>query len=875
MSWFIRILSRRRIYRDLSEEMSSHLEEKIEELVASGMPRKEATHAARRDFGNLPLIERDSRDTWRWASFENIAADFRFSLRLLAKSPAASLIAILILGLGLSVSVAIFAFVDATLIQPLPYQNPSRLVGVYESAPTFARSNLSFLDYLDWKKQNTVFSSLEAWGGSGVLMDTASGVKPISAIRVSDGFLRTLGVRPLLGRDFFAGEDLRQAAPVALVSYAGWQKWFGGQADIVGKTVLLSGVPTTIIGVLPKEFHFALEGSAVFWQNLRAPNGCEKRRGCHNLYGIARLKDGVSLQAASAEMKGIAKQLEMQYPDSNRGQTAAIISLSEAIVGDVRPVLLLLIAAAGLLLLIACVNVASLLLVRSEGRRREIAVRLALGASRTRLLFQFATESVILVMGASVLGLLLGEWAMPLLLGLIPAQLLDYLPYLANLGLNSRVLIFAAVLATVAAGAFALVPNLRFSVRDMQEGLSEGSRGSAGRAWSRLGSKLVVAELAIAMVLLVGAGLLGKSLYRLLRVDLNFQPDHLAVVGVATPGTKYAKQEEQTRLARQLIERISQLPGVESAGLTSTLVLNGNGNTTWIRVVGQPYHGEHNEVNERDVSASYFKTLHARLLSGRFFTDADDSTKPPMAIINQAFAKQYFRGEDPLGKKIGNNTLSAGSIVEVVGVVDDIREASLDEKIWPALYQPFNQSGDTVFSIVVRTARNEEAILPTLDSIIRETDPAIGTMAETTLARVIEDSPSAYIHRSSAWLVGGFAFLAMLLGVVGLYGVVAYSVSQRTREIGVRMALGAQRRSVCELVLREASLLTAFGIAIGLVCAVAAAALIRGLLFGVTSWDVPTLMAVSGALAAAALLASYIPARRAAGVDPVVALRHE
>lgn len=875
MSWFIRILSRRRIYRDLSEEMSSHLEEKIEELVASGMPRKEATHAARRDFGNLPLIERDSRDTWRWASFENIAADFRFSLRLLAKSPAASLIAILILGLGLSVSVAIFAFVDATLIQPLPYQNPSRLVGVYESAPAFARSNLSFLDYLDWKKQNTVFSSLEAWGGSGVLMDTASGVKPISAIRVSDGFLRTLGVRPLLGRDFFAGEDLRQAAPVALVSYAGWQKWFGGQADIVGKTVLLSGVPTTIIGVLPKEFHFALEGSAVFWQNLRAPNGCEKRRACHNLYGIARLKDGVSLQAASAEMKGIAKQLEMQYPDSNRGQTAAIISLSEAIVGDVRPVLLLLIAAAGLLLLIACVNVASLLLVRSEGRRREIAVRLALGASRTRLLFQFATESVILVMGASVLGLLLGEWAMPLLLGLIPAQLLDYLPYLANLGLNSRVLIFAAVLATVAAGAFALVPNLRFSVRDMQEGLSEGSRGSAGRAWSRLGSKLVVAELAIAMVLLVGAGLLGKSLYRLLRVDLNFQPDHLAVVGVATPGTKYAKQEEQTRLARQLIERISQLPGVESAGLTSTLVLNGNGNTTWIRVVGQPYHGEHNEVNERDVSASYFKTLHARLLSGRFFTDADDSTKPPMAIINQAFAKQYFRGEDPLGKKIGNNTLSAGSIVEVVGVVDDIREASLDEKIWPALYQPFNQSGDTVFSIVVRTARNEEAILPTLDSIIRETDPAIGTMAETTLARVIEDSPSAYIHRSSAWLVGGFAFLAMLLGVVGLYGVVAYSVSQRTREIGVRMALGAQRRSVCELVLREASLLTAFGIAIGLVCAVAAAALIRGLLFGVTSWDVPTLMAVSGALAAAALLASYIPARRAAGVDPVVALRHE
>ncbi|HYL64411.1 MAG TPA: ABC transporter permease [Candidatus Methylomirabilis sp.] len=875
MSWVRRIFSRRRIYGDLSEEMRSHLEEKIEELVAHGMSRKEAAHAARREFGNVTLIEGDSRDTWRWVSLENIAADFRFGLRLLAKSPGASLTAILILGLGLSISVAIFAFVDATLIQPLPYTNPSRLVSVYESAQAFPRSNLSFLDYLDWKKQNTVFSSLEAWTGSGVLLTTNSGVKPIPSIRVTDGFFRTLGVNPILGRDFVAGEDLQQAAPVALLSYAGWQKWFGGRQDVVGQTVALSGVPTTIIGVLPKEFHFALRGNATFWQNLRADSHCEKSRGCHNLYGVARLKDGVSLQAASAEMKGIAKQLEAQYPDSNRGQGAAIITLSEAIVGPVRPILFVLLAAAGLLLLIACVNVSSLLLVRSEIRRREIAVRLAIGASRPRLFVQFVTEGFLLVIAGSVLGLFCAEWAMHLLVGLIPAQLLVYLPYLSGLGLNARVLTFAAVLAVLAAFVFALVPNLRLSVRDMQDGLSEGSRGSAGKTWSRLGSKLVVAELAIAMVLLVAAGLLGKSLYRLLRVDLGFQPDHLAMLDLAAADAKYAKQEQQTLLARQLIERISRIPGVESVGLTSTLVLNGNGNTTWIRIVGRPYHGEHNEVNERDVSAGYFQTLHARLLRGRFFTDADDFTKPRVVIINQALAKQYFPGEDPIGKKIGGADLSPGSIMEIVGVVDSIREASLDEQIWPGVYEPFNQNGDTFFSVIVRTVQNEQAILPTLDSTIREMDPGIGTMAETTMNLRIDESPSAYLHRSSAWLVGGFAALAFFLSVVGLYGVVAYSVSQRTREIGVRMALGAQRSSVYELVLREAGLLAVSGVFVGLICSVAAAALMRDLLFGVSSWDVPTLMAVSATLAAAALLASYIPARRATRVDPVIALRHE
>ena len=674
MSWLKQIFSRRRIYGDLSEEMQSHLEEKIEELVANGVSRKEASYAARREFGNFSLIERDSRETWRWVSLENIAADFRYGLRILAKSPASSITAILVLALGLSISIAIFAFVDAALIKPLPYRAPAGLVAVYEneSAHATQASNLSYLDYLDWKNQNNAFSSLEAWTGSSSLMATPSGVQPIPGIRVSDGFLRTLGVTPLLGRDFFAGEDLPKAAPVALLSYAGWQKWFGARSDIVGQSVVLSGAPTTIIGVLPKEFHFALRGNAVFWQNLRADSGCEQRRGCHNLYGIARLNDGVSLQAAGAEMNGIAKQMENRYPDTNRGRGARIIFLSDAIVGDIRPILILLLSAAGLLLLIACVNVSSLLLVRSESRRREIAVRLAIGASRARLLTQFVTEGLMLAIAASAIGLLCADWAMHLLIGLIPAQLLDYVPYLAGLGLNARVVAFAVLLALFAAAIFSLVPNLRLSVGDMQAGLTEGSRGSAGKTWSRLGSKLVVAELAIAMVLLVCAGLLGKSLYRLLHVDLGFQPDHLATLDIAAPQTKYAKQEDLTALNRRLVERISHLPGVESVGVTQVLVLSGNGYTTWVRLVGRPYHGEHNEANQRYISSNYFQTLRAKLLRGRYFSDAEDSTKPRVAIINQALARRYFPGEDPLGKKIGRTDLSPDSIREIVGVVDYI-----------------------------------------------------------------------------------------------------------------------------------------------------------------------------------------------------------
>src|SRR6185437_13548009 len=539
------------------------------------------------------------------------------------------------------------------------------------------------------------------------------------------------------------------------------------------------------------------------------------------------------------------------------------------------PILLVLLGGAVLLLLIASVNVASLLLVRSEGRRREVAVRNALGASRARLIGQFVTEGLVLVVTGSALGLFAAEWVMQLLAGLIPADMMAGMPYLEGLGLNPRVLAFAGIIALMAAVLFAVTPALRLPLSEMRTGLTEGSRGSAGNAWRRLGSKLVAVELATAMVLLVGAGLLGKSLYRLLRVDLGFQPDRLIVLDLAAQHASYPKDEQAVALNREILNPIAILPGVTSVATTAVLPVSFNGDTDWIRFVGHPYNGEHNEVLEREVSASYFRTLGAKLVRGRYFTDADDLSKPRVVIINQTLAKRYYPGEDPIGKKIGDGDLSPKSIRQIVGVVEDFREGPLDAAIWPAEYLSFNQNPDTYCALVVRTPQTGQSFFHTLTAAIHQIDSGIVTSAPVAMDDRIHDSPSAYLHRSSAWLVGGFAALALLLGVIGLYGVIAYSVSQRTREIGVRMALGAEPGAVYRLILKEAGWLTAIGIVIGLMCSVAAATLMRGLLFGTPPWDAPTLAAVAAVLAISALLASYIPARRAASVNPVEALRAE
>jgi macrolide transport system ATP-binding/permease protein len=870
---FRSLFSRGRVDRELDEELRYHLERQSDENIAAGMSREDARSSALGSIKNLEQRKEECRDMRGLNLIDNVVQDVRFALRQLRKSPGFTSAAMLMLALGMCASVAIFAFVDAALIKPLPYRDPGRLVGVFETFKTCPRCNVSYLNFRDWKKGETVFRSLDVWGFSTYLLRTRTGSQPALGTRVSDGFFRTLGITPMLGRDFHAGEDAPGAPRTVLLSFAAWQKRFGGNRKVVGQVVILSDISYTIIGVLPREFQFAPRGPAEFWTALNEPISCEERRGCHNLFGIARLADGISIQSALAVMNSIAQRMAKQYPDSNRGFGADVAPLSEVITGNLRPILLVLLSGAGLLLLIAYVNVSSLLLVRSESRKREIAVRSALGASMARITRQFVTEGLVLVAAGSMLGLAFAYWTMHLLVAMIPAEKMDGMPFLHDLGLNIRVLGFAGVIGLLAAVLFSLTPMLRFSRSETREGLAEGSRGSAGTLWRHLGSKLVVVELATAVVLLVGAGLLGKSLYRLLHESIGLQPEHLATLIVTMPNS-YEKNEQVLTLERQMIRRIESLPGVKSAGISTELPLRSWGMAANIVVAGRPWNGEHNTVPDRNVSSGYLRTLGATVLRGRCFTELeDDPSKPGTVVINQTFANQYFPGEDPIGRQLAYE--GSRDRMEIIGIVKDIKEGQLDTANRAAIYTPFTRGWFRSFNLVVRAGQGERALFPELTAAIHRIDPGIATDYEMTMSDMIDDSQSAYLHRSSAWVVGGFALVALVLGVVGLYGVIAYSVSQRTREVGIRMALGADRSSVYQLILKEAAWLTAVGIVIGLACSVAAAGLMRGLLFGVEAWDLPTLIAVAVVLGIASILASYIPARRAVSVNPVAALRAE
>jgi len=877
-AWVLRfkgLFSKAARERELADEIESHLQMHIDDNIRAGMSPQEARRVAVMKLGGVDQAKEAYRDRSTIPLLESVVQDLRFTLRQLRKNPAFTVTAMAMIALGIGTSVAIFAFVDAALIKPLPYQNPSRLLFVTETTPEIPRGALSYPDYLDWKRLNRVFESLEVFNQPGYMFSTPEGMEAVDAARVSAGFFRTLGVGPLLGRDFYAGEDSPEAPRTLMLSYASWQKRFGGKQDIIGQSVTLDETPYVIVGVLPKSFHFAPVENAEFWIALNPVGRCFTRRSCHSLRGIARLKDGVTQDAALADVTRIAKDLEAQYPDSNRNQGATVAPLSEIIVGDVKPVLLLLFGGAALLLSIACINVASLLLVRSATRRRELSVRRALGATRARLIRQFVIEGLVIVVIGTVAGLLTSHWAMRILKGLIPSDMLASMPYLYDLGLNSRVLIFALAIGLFAAALFSLTPALRPSTLNVREGIADGGRGAAGTVWRRIGSKLVILELTTAMVLLVGAGLLGKSFYRLLQVDAGFETKHLITVRISAPLSAYGQDAQAVALERKVVDEIKSLPGVTSVGLAETLPLSFNGNTDWIRFVGRAYNGEHNEVNQRGVSPDYFTTLQAKLLRGRTFTDADDMSTPNVVVINQTLAKKFFPGEDPVGQRFADPDLNPKSMKEIVGVVDDIREGPLDSEIWPAYYYSLDQSPEAGYAIVVRTAQNEESLIPAVADVIRRIDSRITISNQTTMTARLNNAPTVYLRRSSTWLVAGFAAIALLLGVVGLYGVIAYSVSQRTREIGVRIALGAQRGMVYRLILKEAGTLALAGIVIGTGCAIFAASFMRKLLFGTPPWDLPTLVAVAAVLGASALLASFLPARRAASVDPISALRAE
>jgi len=871
----IPILFRRHRFREeLDEEMAFHRAEAERELLSDGMSAQAARRAAALRFGNPAYLREQSHDVVGFR-VETVLQDLRFAARQLRNNPGFAITAILILALGMGVSVAIFGFVDAALLQPLPYAAPDRLMAVDERAANRPSSNLSRDDYDDWKRMNRTFSSLEVYTGTGFLLHAPSGTEPVPGRRVSAGFFDTLGIHMMLGRGFLAGEDRDGGPKIVVLTYGTWLKRFGARRDVVGQSVNLSGADYTIVGVLPRDFAFAPGRDAEFWTPLLDKTGCEKRRSCHNLDGIGRLRDGVTMQQALADLSGIAAQLERQYPDSNKDQGASVIPLAELIVGYVRPVLLTLLAGAGLLLLIACVNVASLMLVRSESRRREMAVRGALGATPARMMRQFVTEGMALAGVASVAGLFAASWIMHLLKELVPKSVVVHLPFIDNVRLNQHAWAASGLIALGATALMGATPTLRLSFQKLRDGLSEGGRTAAGRFWQRIGANFVVVELVIAVVLLVGAGLLGKSLYRLMHVETGFDMSHLATVQVIAPDNAYQKPEQLIALYREIERRAWALPGVQGVGITTDLPLQCNCDTDWIRFVGKPFHGEHNEVNERYNTPGYLRMLKARLVRGRVMREDEDASKPRVIVINEALARKYYPGEDPIGQKIGNDALDPKSIREIIGVVADVREGALDADIWPAEYEAIYQDPSPYIAVAVRTAQDEKSTLPLLVDMLHKVDPNLGVYGEATMQQQMESTQTALMHSLSTWLVGGFAVMALVLSVVGLYGVIAYSVSQRTREIGVRMALGAQRGTVYQLVMRQAGWLTLIGVGVGLACAIGTSMLMRNVLFGVAAWDAQTLAAVAGVLGVASLLASFLPARRAASVNPCDALRAE
>lgn len=869
------MFKRTRSTDDFAEEIKAHLELEADDLKREGLSEVEARRRARLNFGNVRAAQERFYLRERMVWFDNLVRDMQFAMRQLVRNPGFASTAIIVLALGMGVSVAIFGFVDAALLQPLPYANPGRLMSVNESYTESPRWPLSYPDYLDWQRLNKSFSSLDIFSDTGYLLRTSSGIEPVPAERVSGGFFQTLGVHPMLGRDFYPGENRPGGPNVLLLSYGAWLHRFGAQRSVVGQTVDLDDRAFTIIGVLPREFSFASSGNAEFWVPFNSFSTHEKMRTFNNFWGVGRLRDGVTISVALVEMSTIAKQLQQQYAVTGPSLSASVVPLSEVMIGDVRPILLALLGGAGLLLLIACVNVGSLVLVRSESRRREIAVRGALGATPARLLRQFVAEGLLLAGFGSLAGVIVTCGTMKLLGSLVPKDMASNMPFLGGVGLNAHTGSFAAVIALLAALLVTATPTLRLSVQEVRDGLAEGDRGAAGQLWRRLGANLVVVELAIAAVLLAVAGLLGQSLYRLLHVPLGFDPNHLATLQVMAPSTVYKSDEQTIGLYREVVRRVSSLPGVESAGMTSMLPAQCDCSIDRIQIPGRPYLGEHNDVDERHVSAEYLPTLKATLVRGRLFTEDDDASKPGVAVINQALAQKYFPDQNPVGQRIANEESGRPSVWEIVGVVDDVREGPLDVDISPAEYLPINQTPNNYFILAVRTRQDAAMLLPVLVSTLHQINPDLALSDEATLNEKIDGTQAALLHRFSAWMVGGFAAIALVLGLVGLYGVISYSVSQRTREIGVRMALGAQRGSVYRLVMQQAGWLTVAGLAIGLVCSVGASMLIRKLLFGVRAWDPIILGGVAVLLGLASMAASFLPARRAASVNPVEALRAE
>jgi putative ABC transport system permease protein len=807
----------------------------------------------------------------------NLLQDLRYGFRMLLKRPGFAFVTIVTLSLGIGANSAIFTVVNAALLRPLPYREPERLVHLWETTPRqqFGEREASYPDYLDWKANNQVFEDVAGYTKRSFTLTGRDTPERLEGAAVTDNFLQVLGVEPALGRSFRPGEGLPNTARLVLLSHGLWQRRFGGDPNIVGQTLALNGESYEVIGVLPERFQFAPANTAELWATLNPNDGQVSRRFMHWLNIIARLKPNVSIEQAQAGMGSVAQAIAQGDPASHTGTAIKVISLHEQIVGNIRPILLVLLCAVCFVLMIACANVANLLLARSTARRKEIAIRTALGAGRARLIRQLLTESMALALLGGAVGLVLAQWGVDLLLAGIPAAQAKTMPYLQGLTIDSRVLLFTIGVSLLTGVVFGLAPALQSSKLNLQESLKEGGKTSAAQTHGRLRSLLVVSEIALALVLLVGAGLMLKSLVRLLAVDPGFNPDNLLTLRVLLPMTKYPEDAQLAAFHQQLIEHVENLPGVKGVGSVNILPLLG-GNTATFVPEGRPAPppGEEVESNIRDVSSSYFRVMSVPLIRGRYFTDQDTAQTPPVLIINQTLANRLFPGQDAVGQRLIYPKLEMPPF-EIVGVVGDEKVTGLDKAITPVVYGPYLQAPNNSISLVVRTNSDPNSIAMAVRSEIQALDPDLPVFDVRTMGQIIDSSPSTFLRRYPAFLIGVFATVALALAMIGIYGVISYSVTQRTHEIGVRMALGARQLDIFKMILGQGLILTLIGIGSGLLAALLLTRFLSSLLFGVSAADPLTYIAVSLPLIAVALLACYIPARRATRVDPMVALRYE
>ena len=808
----------------------------------------------------------------------NLWQDIRYGLRTLRKSPGFTLVALLTVALGIGANTALFSVVNAVLLRPLPVAGPEALVNVWGTNPQGGepRENASYPNFADWRAQQTVFAGVAAYVNTFATLTGDDTPEALDGLAVSPELFQTLGVRPALGRFFTAQETQADKAPV-VISQEFWRRRFGARADIVGQPVTLDGKPHTVVGVLPAGFKFPFDtvNAKDFWAPLDPADEMNTKRGVGYLRVIARLKPGVTLTQAQAEMDTIAARLAAQYPEHDEGHGLHLVATYEDVIGGVRRPLLVLLGAVGFVLLIACANVANLLLARATRRRREIAVRAALGASRWRVVRQLLTESLLLSLAGGAAGLLLALWGVDALRGALPEDV----PRVREIALDGRVLVFTLGVAVLTGLVFGLAPALAATRMDVNEALKEGARGTGGWRRNRVRGFLVTAEVALSLMLLVGAGLLLKSFVRLREINPGFNPEHVLTFSVALPEARYENPAEQARFFRELLARTAAAPGVEASAGVFPLPFSGDHARGNFDIEGRAAENEGDSPNALSyiISPDYLRALAVPLRRGRAFDERDTPNASRVVLINETLARRYFAGQDPVGRHLivaSIADLAKPATCEIVGVVGDVKHDGLDAAPEAAYYLPYQQATLPFMTLVVRGAGGNPA--------------ALVAGARTSVAQLDKDLPVTDIKPMSDWLsasvaprrfnmllLGGFALLALCLAAVGIYGVMAYSVAQRTHEIGVRIALGAQTRDVLRLVVGQGMTLTLVGVAAGLLGALALTRVLATLLFGVTATDPLVFAGVTLLLALVALLACYIPARRAARVDPMIALRQE